>query len=66
MRPGERRPEAAKLTGTYVVCLKCGKQFPYDWDNMRLLRTDEAEAETHKLRRWFQDILHEVASLIRG
>jgi len=23
-------------TGTYVVCLECGKQFAYDWENMRL------------------------------
>lgn len=21
---------------TYVVCLECGRQFTYDWDNMRL------------------------------
>jgi hypothetical protein len=21
---------------TYVVCLDCGKQFAYDWDNMRI------------------------------
>ncbi len=21
---------------TYVVCLNCGKQFAYDWENMRL------------------------------
>lgn len=23
---------------TYVVCLDCGLQLPYDWDNMRLGR----------------------------
>src|SRR5579863_3256371 len=23
-------------TETYVVCLECGKQFAYDWENMRL------------------------------
>ena len=27
---GETPPE------TYVVCLECGKQFAYDWENMRL------------------------------
>ena len=26
-----RRSEAASVTGTYVVCLECGKEFPYDW-----------------------------------
>jgi len=24
--------------GPYVVCLDCGTQFPYDWENMRLGR----------------------------
>jgi hypothetical protein len=23
-------------TGTYVVCLDCGKEFAYDWDEMRV------------------------------
>lgn len=32
-----RRPEAAYLTGTYVVCLDCGKEFPYDWKAMKVL-----------------------------
>ncbi len=22
----------------YVVCLECGKKFPYDWQNMRIVR----------------------------
>lgn len=26
-KPGQRRPEAAAITGTYVVCLECGKEF---------------------------------------
>ena len=28
---------AASLTGTYVVCLDCGKEMPYDWRAMRVL-----------------------------
>jgi len=28
-------PSAAR-NGTYVVCLDCGKEFVYDWDEMRL------------------------------
>ncbi len=28
---------AADLTGTYVVCLDCGKEFPYDWEQMKVL-----------------------------
>ena len=34
-RAGNLRPAAAKLTGAYVVCLECGKEFPYDWKQMR-------------------------------
>ena len=29
---GQEEPPAE----TYVVCLECGKQFVYDWENMRL------------------------------
>ena len=36
-------PHAALLTGTYVVCLDCGKEFPYDWDHMKIL-SGEPEA----------------------
>ena len=36
-RAGRLRPEAARMTGAYVVCLKCGKEFPYDWEQMRVI-----------------------------
>jgi len=33
---------------TYVVCLDCGKQFTYDWENMRLGRAVEiADGSPH-------------------
>jgi hypothetical protein len=32
-----RRIKAASLTGTYVVCLDCGKEFAYDWQEMRVV-----------------------------
>ncbi len=32
-----RRTEAASVTGTYVVCLECGKEFPYDWREMKMV-----------------------------
>lgn len=35
--PGHRRTAAASVTGTYVVCLDCGKEFPYDWQQMRIV-----------------------------
>jgi len=28
-------PNVAR-TGTYVACLDCGKEFPYDWGEMRI------------------------------
>jgi hypothetical protein len=37
VRPGTRRNRAASLTGTYVVCLNCGKELPYDWQEMRIV-----------------------------
>ena len=30
-------PAAGSLTGTYVVCLDCGKEFPYDWRQMKVV-----------------------------
>ncbi len=32
-----RRSPAASVTGTYVVCLDCGQEFPYDWNAMKLV-----------------------------
>ena len=37
VRGAARRSKAASLTGTYVVCLDCGKEFPYDWQEMKVV-----------------------------
>jgi hypothetical protein len=37
-----QRPQAAALTGTYVACLDCGKELPYDWQEMKVI-TSSAE-----------------------
>jgi hypothetical protein len=37
VRHARRRPQAAALTGTYVACLDCGKEFPYDWQEMKVI-----------------------------
>ena len=29
---------------TYVVCLDCGKDVPYDWDAMRVIREEKKTA----------------------
>jgi hypothetical protein len=36
-KPAQRRSKAAMATGTYVACLDCGKEFAYDWDQMKVL-----------------------------
>jgi len=33
-----RRRAAASVTGTYVVCLDCGQEFPYDWNKMKRVK----------------------------
>ena len=43
-RPGSRRSRAASLTGTYVVCLDCGKEFAYDWQEMKVVTDPRAHA----------------------
>jgi hypothetical protein len=51
---GHRRSEAALVTGTYVVCLDCGKEFPYDWREMKVVsisrRTRPRLAEVEQVR----------------
>ncbi len=42
IRGAARRPKAALLTGTYVACLDCGREFPYDWQEMKVI-TSSAE-----------------------
>ena len=41
----KHRPEAAALTGTYVVCLDCGREFAYDWQHMKLIDSPERQGE---------------------
>lgn len=42
---GSRRTPAASVTGTYVVCLDCGKEFPYDWHEMKVLNSSPRRAK---------------------
>jgi len=32
-----KQRSAAAATGTYVVCLDCGKDFAYDWQQMKVV-----------------------------
>lgn len=45
IRRAVRRPQAAALTGTYVACLECGKEFPYDWNEMKVITSPERHRE---------------------
>ena len=45
VRRAKRRPQAAALTGTYVVCLDCGKEFAYDWQEMKVITSPERHRE---------------------
>jgi len=42
-RGAKRRTPAASVTGTYVVCLDCGKEFPYDWKTMKIVRARDVQ-----------------------
>lgn len=43
---GQRKPKAAATTGTYVVCTDCGKEFPYDWNTMKIVSDEQTTATT--------------------
>ncbi len=36
--------EGKHSTTTYIVCLDCGKEFPYDWEEMKLLAPEKDAA----------------------
>jgi hypothetical protein len=45
LRGAARRPQAGALTGTYVACLDCGREFPYDWEEMRVITSPDDRRE---------------------
>ena len=50
VRAGQRRSKAASVTGTYVVCLNCGKEFAYDWQQMKVVdASDRVSRPVHAL-----------------
>lgn len=44
IRAGKRRSPAASITGTYVVCLECGRELPYDWREMKVMNPHSKRA----------------------
>ena len=72
VRGSRRRMKAASITGTYVVCLDCGHEFPYDWNEMKVIRewsvsraktiVHTAPATPHSARRaWVMALIVSVA-----
>lgn len=45
IRHSRQRPQAAALTGTYVACLDCGKELPYDWQEMKVITSTKERRE---------------------
>jgi hypothetical protein len=43
IRAGSRRSGGAARTGTYVVCLDCGKELSYDWHAMKVVEPRRQE-----------------------
>jgi hypothetical protein len=37
VRAGSRRNRTNQRTGTYVACLDCGREFRYDWQEMKIV-----------------------------
>jgi hypothetical protein len=45
LSPRRRPGQQAVRASTYVVCLDCGKEFVYDWQEMRRLTGGHISAE---------------------
>jgi len=46
LTPGAKMASTTHRHGTYVVCLDCGKEFRYDWKQMRLGEPVSVRAST--------------------
>jgi hypothetical protein len=44
VRAGSRPGRTIQRTGTYVACLDCGKEFRYDWQEMRIVGSQAKES----------------------
>lgn len=58
-----RKTAAARATGTYVVCLDCGKEFAYDWQAMKVVDSVEASDSpvAHEQVRRVEGLLNKAA-----
>jgi len=51
VRQDQRASLAARRTGTYVVCLDCGREFAYDLQDMRIVPWQVGKAIRHLAER---------------
>jgi hypothetical protein len=42
-RPSARKSLVAQVTGHWVTCLNCGRELPYDWQQMKIIRSPRAQ-----------------------
>ncbi len=57
--------QSAARTGTYVVCLDCGKEFPYNWQELRIEKP--VHASSHRpvpFRKAAHLLLHPLLRLL--
>ena len=48
VRAGARRTATAQRSGTYVACLDCGRELGYDWQEMKIVKS-QARGGTQRL-----------------
>jgi predicted transcriptional regulator len=48
-KPNTPLVAAAQVTGKYVTCLECGREFPYDWKHMKVLSPRQARQYTAEI-----------------
>jgi hypothetical protein len=73
-RRDKGHPEAEGPTGTYIVCLKCGQKFPYDWEKLRFVYAARAgrskhvgwKGESPELRHVLLRIMDQIAHFIKS
>jgi hypothetical protein len=48
VRAGSRRTPGPQRTGTYVACLDCGREFRYDWQEMKIVGSQAVGSHTQE------------------
>jgi len=66
-KPRLNHSEMVQQAETYVVCLDCGKEFAYDWEEMRVLgplkKTMQKRLRTKASTKWNAPILSRILAV---